>query len=77
MLGRLEMDVEECIAAYTSLMKAVFVERYSWLPVSWKGKVKPRFDSKKLKCAVERVISDTGALPTDAFNDDEKRGCRT
>ncbi|OCL06097.1 hypothetical protein AOQ84DRAFT_411881 [Glonium stellatum] len=27
MLGRLEMDVDECIAAYTGLMKTVFEKR--------------------------------------------------
>jgi hypothetical protein len=77
MLGRLEMDVDECITAYSILMKTVFEEESSWLPVSWRGKVKARFDSKKLKSAVEKVISDTGASVTDAFNDGKDRGCRT
>jgi len=74
MLGRLEMDVDECITAYSRLMKAVFEEESSWLPISWKGRVKARFDAKKLKSAVEEVISDK---VTDAFNDGKNRGCRT
>lgn len=77
MLGRLEMDVDECILAYTKLMKAVFVEKSSRLPISLRGKVKARFDSKKLKGAVEEVISSTGASPSDYFNDGKDRGCRT
>jgi hypothetical protein len=77
MLGRLEMDVDACIAAYSELMKAVFKEKSRQLPVSWTGKVKARFDSKKLKGAVEDVISGNGASPTDAFNDGKDRGCRT
>lgn len=77
MLGRLEMDVDACIAAYSTLMKAVFEEKSSWLPVSWSGKVKARFDSAKLKNAIEDAISKTDASSADAFNDSKKRGCHT
>ena len=77
MLGRLEMDVDECITAYSKLMKAVFEKESSQLPVSWRGKVKARFDSKKLKSAVEEVINNKGASAMDAFNDGKNRGCRT
>ncbi|KAJ6197791.1 kinase subdomain-containing protein [Bipolaris maydis] len=77
MLGRLEMDVDACIAAYSTLMKTVFEERSSWLPVGWSGKVKARFDSAKLKSAIENVISKADASLADAFNDGKKRGCHT
>ena len=77
MLGRLEMDVDACIVAYSDLMTAVFQDRKSWLPISWTGRVKAQFDSVKLKGAVEGVISGTGASPADAFNDGKDRGCRT
>ncbi|RYO26426.1 hypothetical protein AA0113_g12484 [Alternaria arborescens] len=77
MLGRLEMDVDACIASYSELMKTVFEEKSSWLPVSWSGKVKARFDSAKLKCAVEDAISKTDAFSADALNDGKARGCRT
>ena len=77
MLGRLEMDVDECITTYNRLIKAVFEEKSSWLPIGWTGRVKARFDSKKLKSAVEEVISGKGASATEAFNDGKNRGCRT
>jgi hypothetical protein len=77
MLGRLEMDVDVCITAYSELMKAVFAEKSSWLPVGWSGNVRARFDSTKLKSAVEDVISSNGVSPTDAFHDGKDRGCRT
>lgn len=77
MLGRLEMDVDACIAAYSELMKTVFEEKSSWLPVSWSGKVQARFDSAKLKSAIEDAISKTDASSADAFNDGKKRGCHT
>ncbi|KAL5116347.1 hypothetical protein ACEQ8H_005695 [Pleosporales sp. CAS-2024a] len=77
MLGRLEMDVDECITAYSELMQTVFVEKVSRLPISLSGKVKARFDSKKLKGAVEAAVSRTKASPGEAFNDGKDRGCRT
>ncbi|KAF2875101.1 acyl transferase/acyl hydrolase/lysophospholipase [Massariosphaeria phaeospora] len=77
MLGRLEMDVDACMAAYSELMKAVFKEESSWLPVSWSGKLKARFDSAKLRSAVDDVIASSGASTTDAFNDNKARGCHT
>jgi hypothetical protein len=39
MLGRLEMDVDECIAAYSDLAASVFGEKGSRLPFNIKGKV--------------------------------------
>jgi hypothetical protein len=77
MLGRLEMDVDECIASYSELMKAVFAEKASRLPISSTGRVKARFDSAKLKAAVEGVIASSNASPADAFNDGKARGCHT
>jgi hypothetical protein len=77
MLGRLEMEVDACIAAYSELMKAVFKEKSSWLPISRSGKVKARFDSAKLRSAVNDVVASSGASPTDAFNDGNERGCYT
>jgi hypothetical protein len=77
MLGRLEMDVDACITAYSELMKAVFKEESSWLPVSWSGKVKARFDLAKLRSAIEDVVSNNSASPTSALNDGKDRGCHT
>jgi hypothetical protein len=77
MLGRLEMDVDACIESYSELMKTVFEEKSSWLPIGWGGKMKAQFDSAKLKSAVENVISKTNASSTDAFNDGKDRGCHT
>lgn len=75
MLGRLEMDVDECIAAYIELMKTVF-EKKSRIPFSLKGKTKARFDSVKLKGAVEKVVTDHKALTTTLFNDGTNRACK-
>jgi hypothetical protein len=76
MLGRLEMDVDECIAAYTSLMRTVFETKSSWFPAGWTGNIKARFDGTKLETAVIEVITSQGAKDTDLFNDGVERGCR-
>jgi hypothetical protein len=76
MLGRLEMDVDECISAYSKLMESVFEEKSSWLPVSWTGRTKARFDSSRLKKAIEEVITGQGVSTTDLLNDRSLRGSR-
>jgi hypothetical protein len=76
MLGRLEMDVEECIAAYTGLMKTIFEKKSSRIPASLTGRIKPRFDAAKLESAIKEVVISHGAKETDLFNDGVKRGCR-
>lgn len=76
MLGRLEMDVDECIAAYGELAEAVFGEKVSSFPFNLKGKVAARFDSVKLEKAVRNVVQ-SRASETDLFNDGTERGCRT
>jgi hypothetical protein len=75
MLGRLEMGVDECIAAYTRLMKTVFETKRRRFPAGLTGKIKPKFDSTKLKAAIQEVITSYGAKETDLFNDGVERGC--
>lgn len=76
MLGRLEMDVEECITAYSKVMEIVFREKSSRLPLSWTGKTKPQFDSQKLEDAVKEVITSRGISETELLNNGSTRGCR-
>ena len=76
MLGRLEMDVDECISAYNKLMESVFEEKASGLPISWTGRTKAQFDSTRLKKAIEEVITRQGASTTDLLNDGSSRGCK-
>jgi hypothetical protein len=77
MLGRLEMDVDESIAAYSDLAAAVFGEKLSRIPFNIKGNVKPRFDSTKLESAIRKVVTQSGASETHLLNDGTERGCRT
>ncbi|KAJ6437506.1 reverse transcriptase [Purpureocillium lavendulum] len=76
MLGRLEMDVDECITAYSDLMESVFNERLRRMSVGFHGRIEPKFDSNKLKEAIETVVHRAGAATTDLFNDGQDRGCK-
>jgi hypothetical protein len=77
MLGRLEMDVDECIGAYSDLAAAVFGEKLRSIPANIKGDVKARFDSAKLESAIRKVVEDSGTSNQNLFNDGTQRGCRT
>jgi hypothetical protein len=77
MLGRLGMDVDQCIAAYSDLAAAVFSERLSHFPVNLSGTVRARFDCEKLEGAIKKVVVQSGASETALFNDGIERGCRT
>lgn len=76
MLGRLEMDVDECIATYIQLMESVFCDKINNLPVDWSGNIKAQYDSKRLKAAIETVIISAGASPNDAMDDGNPPRCR-
>ncbi|KAJ9480820.1 hypothetical protein VN97_g12706 [Penicillium thymicola] len=78
MLGRLEMDVDECIDAYSDLAAAVFGEKLRSIPFNlFKGDITARFDLAKLESAIRKVVEDSGASMQDLFNDGTERGCRT
>jgi hypothetical protein len=82
MLGRLEMDVDECITAFRETMQKVFEKKKSTLPFSLGGKVKAKFSSKTLETAIKKVIEDRhGLLEDDLLYDqladrDASRKCR-
>lgn len=77
MLGRLEMDVDECIAAYSDLAEATFDETLNRIPVNMSEEIKPRFDSAKLESAIKEVVTQRGVSDIDLFNNEIERGCRT
>jgi predicted acylesterase/phospholipase RssA len=76
MLGRLEMDVDECIAAYNELSVGVFAKPQRRISVDIGGRVAPRFDSTKLKDAILMIIASRGLPPDALFDDGEDRGCK-
>ncbi|KAG8674236.1 hypothetical protein FPOAC1_000200 [Fusarium poae] len=75
MLGRLEMDVHECIDAYSGLMQEVFQKKRHRLQVTSTGQTQPRFDSRKLQAAIEKVIKSKNEHAGAMMNDKKERGC--
>jgi len=74
MLGRLEMDVDECINAYTSMFKRIFGKK--GLSVSILGKIKGRFDSMVLEDCVKEILKERQLSPIEPFNDEKDRTCK-
>lgn len=58
MLGRLGMSVESCLATYYKFIPRVF-NKPSWKgPIDISGKIKPRYDSNKLKKFIIETIAE-------------------
>ncbi|KAA6408070.1 MAG: hypothetical protein FRX48_07811 [Lasallia pustulata] len=79
LLGRLEMDVDECIETYKCLLETIFKSK-SLIPVTIKGKTKARFDSNILRQSIEDIIRkhiDTGRDPaTEPLNNGQVKDCK-
>lgn len=82
MLGRLEMDIDECIQAYKTTMKTVFEKKRNVLSLSFSGKVKAKFSSKALEVAIRQVIKEREGFDEDdllydqSASSDSIRKCR-
>ena len=71
MLGRLEMDVDECIEAYTSMFETIFGKK--GLPVNMWGSIKGRFDSTVLEECIRKILKDRGLSERELLNDGNER----
>jgi hypothetical protein len=76
MLGRLEMSVEECIDAYTQMMKQVFEKKANHSFISVLGGVKPRFSSKALENAISQVLKARGIPVDEKFENGTRPRCK-
>ena len=65
MLGRLEMDVDDCIAAFREVMKTVFKKKKNSFAISLTGNMKAKFSSKTLEAAIKRLIKDRHGVVED------------
>ena len=65
MLGRLEMNIDDCIEAFTEMMDEIFKQKAKIPFKLFSGKVKPRYNSATLERCIRKVITNAG-LPSDA-----------
>jgi patatin-like phospholipase/acyl hydrolase len=74
MLGRLQMTVDECIDAYTSLSSKVFEKKKHRVTI--KGQIQGRFDTAELERVVKQILSDRGFDPDTLFKDSSNAACK-
>jgi hypothetical protein len=74
MLGRLKMDVQDCINAYISLSERVFKQEHH--RVNWKGQVQGRFDHHALEEAIKEVTVAAGLTEDALLKDESSGGCK-
>lgn len=77
MLGRLEMDVDECIEAYNELSEKIFSQPKRRFALSRSAKIVARFDSAKLEKAIVKIITSRGLPPDTLFDDGSAGKCKT
>ena len=56
MLGRLQMDIDQCINAYISMFDRVFQKKRHRITI--RGKVQDRFDTQELEKAIKEIVFD-------------------
>jgi len=66
MLGRLRMDVDDCIRAYSEFCNEAFAER---------ARASPEF--RRFNEATLKLITSRGFSPDELFNDGHELGCKT
>ncbi|KAE8357465.1 phospholipase [Aspergillus caelatus] len=74
MLGRLKMNIQDCLEVYTGWMGSIFKPKH-WIRVGWTGQIISKYDSEKLENAIKDVLKRV-QLPYDALlkpHQDEER----
>lgn len=71
MLGRLEMDIDECIKTYTSMFQTLFASK--GLPINILGKIKGRFDSAVFEKCIGKILRERGLSDAELLNDGKER----
>lgn len=79
MLGRLKMDVSECIKVYTNTFEMVFEKQKHKYPVNLRenfGYLQNKFDSDILRESIKTIVKDQGLSETEKLNSEGERSCR-
>ncbi|KAG7289881.1 hypothetical protein NEMBOFW57_006258 [Staphylotrichum longicolle] len=73
MLGRLQMTIDECINAYTSLSDKVFQQIHHRVDI--RGRLQGRFDAAELERSVKQILTARG-VAEDALLKDTDSSCK-
>ncbi|KAF2152447.1 phospholipase [Myriangium duriaei CBS 260.36] len=76
MLGRLEMDVDECIEAYIRLAESVFGDILDKDSTSYESKPEMPFNSAAFDKAIKIMFESKGIPENAMLNAGDKQGCR-
>jgi hypothetical protein len=74
MLGRLQMTVDDCITAYTSMFDRIFEKKRHRVTI--KGKIQGRFDADELKRAVIQILRGQGLDENSLLKDEPGAPCK-
>lgn len=75
MLGRLEMGIDDCIEAYSTMMDKVFKKKARLLSLN--GDLQARFDTAELERCIKDVVKTYGiGKDENMLFQDRKLGCK-
>lgn len=74
MLGRLKMDIDDCIKAYATLSARAFQKVKH--RINLRGKLQGRFDEIALKNAIQDVVAEAGLDRDALLKDDPSAPCK-
>lgn len=76
MLGRLEMNVDDCIEAFTGMMDEIFQQKHKIPFKLFSGQVQPRYDSAILEKCIKVVIKNAGFDPEAKLRETKDSSCK-
>ncbi|KAF7508686.1 hypothetical protein GJ744_008933 [Endocarpon pusillum] len=74
MLGRLGMDVDECITEYQRMISQIFKKKH--LPIDWRGRLKGRFDTQVLIDSIMETMSTCNVSEAERLDSGKEKACK-
>ncbi|OCK98010.1 FabD/lysophospholipase-like protein [Cenococcum geophilum 1.58] len=75
MLGRLEMSIDGCIAAYTKMSDGIFKRKHHRVKL-WNGQIQGRFDTPELERAIKEIVKKAGYEEDELLQNYENAPCK-
>lgn len=75
MLGRLKMDIDACIDAYTDMSDKIFQKKHHRVNAR-NGQIQGRFDSDELERAIKAIVGNQGLSEDTLLMDRPDTSCK-